>query len=268
MKVNDGEKQQHYDQKIKSYEENIRKLQKLEPVILKECRKTPANAAEKLFTLADKMLNLASNYMAINGICRSILNLREEESLNEARKAISKAIIYMENIVTGKVDVPFSEYEKNLAELSTVNSEKKYYMARKIGAAIDLLKFGYGNNTKWRWSFVDIEARFTIVVKNLLDLKQALSGADPSSPDYTPMLYHIRLIKDLLSQQAARFQERYSLVSKSISDIEHAMSFLSVLRNLHSLLGEKFEVEETKKKYNVLLAVHEAEINKKHSQKN
>lgn len=262
MKTNDVEKQRHYDEKARLYEEKIKKLEKNEPAILEKCRRNSSGAALALWSLADEMLNLASNHLALNGICRSVFGIRDEEALNEARKDISKAIIYIENVVTGKIDVPFSEYSGNLAELAPVSAESKYLMVRKIGIAIELLKYGYGDNTKWRWTFIDIEGRYTAVAKNLLDLRKALSSNDPSSPDYEPIHYHLHLIKLLLEQQAHHFQERFSIATKRADDLRLALNFLGALRQMLVLTNLHNDAEEIKKKYDVWMAAYNIELEK------
>jgi hypothetical protein len=262
MKEYDEERQQHYDEKVQEYQEKIRTIQKAGSIKLEECRKAPEAAAVKLFGLANDMLNLASNYLVINGVGRAILGARDEDALGEARKAITMAIIYIENIVTGKVDVPFSEYEENLAEISEITPDCKFQMVRKIGLAIALLKQGYGNNTKWRWSFIDIEGRFTVIAKNLLDLKMAFVNNNPSMPDYEPLLYHLHLVKNLLAQTAERFHDRYSLANKRTDDMRYALNFLSALYQIHLLLHERQEADTVKKKYDAWSAVFNAEVKK------
>ncbi|MDR2510014.1 MAG: hypothetical protein LBC77_05145 [Spirochaetaceae bacterium] len=258
MKVADAEKQKYYDDRIHRYEANIQRLVKHEAAVLEECRLDTESAAVKLFELSNEMLNLASNYLALNGIARSVLGMRDEESLSEARKSITKSIIYLENVVTKLVDASFFEYERKLAELSSVPPERKYYVTKKIGAAIALLKYHYGDNTKWYWSFVDIEARFTAVAKNLLDLKKAYSNNNPSSEDYEPLLYHLRMVKDLLAYQANRFHERYSLSSKRPDDLRSAIAFLSALKQILVILNERREAEEIRKKHDAWQSAYNA----------
>ncbi|GMO17937.1 MAG: hypothetical protein LBG79_05995 [Spirochaetaceae bacterium] len=262
MKVNDPEKKRHFDEKTRKYEEKIRAYLKNEVTVLEECQNDPDNAALKLWALSNDMLNLASNYLAINGVCRMVFEQRDETALGEARKAVSKAIVYIENIVTGKIDVPFSDYEENLAELSSISPAAKYDFTRKIGCCVALLKLGYGDNTKWHWSFVDIEGRYTAVAKNLLDLRKAFGNNDPSAPDYEPLLYHLNLVKSLVEQQAHKFQERYSIATKRPDDIRLAMNFLSTLRQFHLMLNDTGEAEETKKKYDSWKQAYENEKRK------
>lgn len=267
MRSSDPEKQRHFDEKARLYEEKIRACLKKETAVLEVCRKEDANAALLLWELSNDMLNLVSYYLAINGIFKMVFEQRDEESLTEARKAISKAIIYIENVVTGKVDAPFSEYEENLAELSTISVSAKFSRVKKIGCGIDLIKAAYGDNTKWRWSFVDIEGRFVAVAKNLLNAKKAFANNDPSDPDYEPLLYHLNLVKDLLYQQAHRFQERFSLATKRADDVRLALNFLSALRQFHIMLNEQGEAEEAKRKYDAWETTYQIELNKIRSAK-
>ena len=257
----DIETQKHYEGKKSAFEEKISLLRKKEPEILAKARASTSTAAPLLFGISNDMLDIASNYMAINSIYRSLFNLRDEEALSEARNAISKAIIYMENVVSGRVDVPFSDYEDKLAELNAVSPEKKYFFMRKMGLAIALLKQSYGENSKWRWSFVDIEGRYTAVAKNLLDLKRLYAAQGLSSDEGDALRRHFSLLKTLLAVQASRFQERFSLSSKkNIEDLRYAISFLNALRQIHAAINERREAEDVKKKINALNSMHDAEM--------
>ena len=42
---------------------------------------------------------------------------------------------------------------------------------REIGFATDSLTDAYGSNTKWKWSFLEINARLATIAKNLLTLR-------------------------------------------------------------------------------------------------
>jgi hypothetical protein len=268
LKISNIEKQQHYKKKIAPFETNIKELLKKEAVILAECRANPATAAPKLFFLAERMLDVTSNYLVLNGIGMAVLNTRDEDSLGEAKKAVSKAIIFLENVVTGKVDAPFSEYEGSLSELETVDAEQRYMFVKKIGLSISLLKLAYGDNTKWRWVFVDMEGHCAAVAKNLLDLKKAQANTDSSSPDYEPVLYHLFLVKKMLGEAAERFHLRYSLATKRSEDIRQACNFLSALQRIHIMFNEHDEVEEIKKKYDNWISVLEADIKKSTEKQN
>jgi hypothetical protein len=246
---NGAERQFNYQKKIALFEANIKDLLKKETLILAESRADPTTAAPKLFFLAERMLDITSNYLALNGISQNVLNTRDEVSLGEARKSASKAIIYLENVVTGKVDAPFSEYEGRLAELATVDSAQRYNIARKLGLSVSLLKAVYGDNSKWRWVFVDMDGHCAAVTKNLLDLKRAQANGDPSSPDYEPLLYHVNLVKRMLDEVAERFHSRYMLTAKRDEDLFQSCNFLAALQRIHLIFNERDEAEIVKKKH-------------------
>ncbi|MDR1363709.1 MAG: hypothetical protein LBJ35_06640 [Spirochaetaceae bacterium] len=248
IKTDDFEKQQNYQKRIEPYRIRIKELLQKEEAILAECRRDSSTAAVKLFFLADRMLNVASNYLVINGIGAAMFEIKDEESLSEAKKFYSKALIYLENIVTGKVDVPFSDYADALAELRPVYMSQRCNLVKKLGLTCSLLKIAYGDNTKWRWVFVDMEGLCAAVSKNLLDLKRVQSNTDASSPDYEPIIYHTHFVKKMLTDAADRFYARYSLATKRSEDLRKAINFLSALNRIHSVLNEKSEAEDSKKK--------------------
>ena len=50
----------------------------------------------------------------MNSLSLSFLGVKNEAFLNEARKCIYKALIYLEEIVSPIIDAPFSDYEQGL----------------------------------------------------------------------------------------------------------------------------------------------------------
>ena len=136
-----------------------------------------------------------------------------------------------------------------------------------MGFAIDLLMHTYGDNTKWRWTFVELEGRFAATAKNILDLKSAYANTDPSSPYYDSTLYHLRLVKKLLNQSADRYREKYELSTGQMSDFKTGISFLGALRRLHIILAESEESESTKKKLTIWKQKLEADMKKQEEMK-
>ena len=125
----------------------------------------------------------------------------------------------------------------------------------------------YGDNTKWRWTFVELEGRFAAVAKNILDIKNAISNSDPRSPHYEPTVYHLRMIKKLLNQAADRYRGKYELSTSRIDDFKQGINFLSSLRRILVLLGDREEAETIKKKLEIWSAKLETDIKRMESQK-
>ena len=249
-KISTEERHKYFD-KIKAYKTTIDEILKREQAAALEIRNNPQEAAFKRLELADEMLNLTSYYIITNGVSNSVLKVKNEEALNEGRKTLYKSVIYLEEVVSNYVDSPFSDYEEKLAVIENFGEAKRYLLARKMGLTLDLLKSAYGDNTKWKWSFVELEGRYAVVVKNMLNLRNAVANTDPRSPDYEPTVYHLRLIKRLLGQSADRYREKYELSTSRIDDFKQGIHFLAALRRLHIVMGDRDEAEIIKKKLDI-----------------
>ena len=260
-KVSNEDRHQYFE-RIKPYKATIQSLLKREAMVAQIIKKDPKSAAFKRLTLADEMISLASNYIIQSGVSLSMLKLRSEEALNDGRKSLYKAVIYLEEVVSPMVDAPYSDYEEKLAEIAPVDAAKRYSLIRRVGLAIQLLEAAYGDNTKWRWAFVELEGRYAAVAKNIIDLKAAVANTDPRSPDYEPTMYHLRLMKKLLSQAADRYREKYELSTNRIDDFKMGIHFLNALKRIHILLGDRSEAETVKKKAEIWSAKLEVDMKK------
>ena len=261
------EDRQAYQEKVNAYSVMIKSLLKNESELLSHIKKNPPDAMMKKLTLVDEMLNLVSSYMAVNGVSMTVLKVKNEESLNDARKSLYKAVIYLEEIVSNYIDSAFSEYEEKLAAIESFDPSQRYFLVRKMGLAIDMLQYAYGDNTKWRWTFVEIEGRFATVTKNILDLRNVLVNSRPDSPHYEPTVYHVRLAKELLTRAASRYRDKYELSTQQVLDFKMGISFLGALKRLHFVLAESEESEEVKKKLAIWATKLETDIKKQEEAK-
>jgi hypothetical protein len=259
-KISNEDRHQYFE-KIKGYRETIASYLKREEMVLVALKKGgDEGAAFKRLALADEMINLASNYIILSGVSQSMLKLRNEEALNDGRKSLYKAVIYLEETVSALIDAPYSEYEEKLKVIATLDSKRRYLLIRRLGLAIHLLENAYGDNTKWKWAFVELEGRYAAAAKNMLDLKNAVANTDPRSPNYEPALRHLLLVKKLLMQAADRYREKYELSTNRIDDFKMGIHFLGALRRLHIVLGESGEADTVKKKQDIWASKLEVDI--------
>ncbi len=237
--------------KIKSepYKQEIVKLLEKEKNILNLIAKDSSGVAYKRLLLAEDMIYISTIYMTINNLSVELLSTKNTDALNEARKILYKAVIYLEDIVTNIIDAPFSEYEDKLEQIINIPLEKRYFIVRKLGLSIRLLMDAFGENTKWKWAFVELNGRFAVVAKNMIDLKVATKDYyDPSSPDYDTTVYYIRMVRKLIAQAADQYRDRYELATQRIDDMRNALQFISAQRRFCIMLNEREEAEELKKK--------------------
>ncbi|MCL2190596.1 MAG: hypothetical protein FWB79_01235 [Treponema sp.] len=240
-----------YKAHAKPYALMVEAILEEEKEILASIESNAADEFSKKMILADEMLNLVSNFVVMSGISQALLKSKDEDALNSARKSLYKGIIYLEEVVTAYVDAPFSEYKERLEAIESISPAWRYFLVRKMGLSIDLVANAYADNSKWKWTFVELKGRFATVAKNLIDLDKVVANTDPRSPHYEPTLYHLRLVKKLLALVAERFREKYELSTKSVEDFQRSLTFLSALRRLNILTGARDEAETIKKKMDI-----------------
>ena len=87
----------------------------------------------KRIAAAEEAINVASHYMLINSVSVALLGIKNDDYLTESRRAIARAIKHFEDTVTSYIDVPYSDYEKNLEEISELSPQVRYQLLMKLG---------------------------------------------------------------------------------------------------------------------------------------
>lgn len=238
-----------FNKEAESYKERINQSLEKEKSVLNVIKGNSAGVAYQKLILAEEMIYIATLYIAINGSSLKILGVKNNDALNDARKQLYKAIIYLEEIVSNSINVPYSELADKMAEIANTPIQKRYELVKKLGLAIQMVIDGFGDNSKWKWSFVELNGRFSVVAKNMLDMKNAVKDYfDPNSSDYDSTVLYVRLVKKLLDTSATAYRDRYELSTRRIDDINAGINFLLALRRIEVALGSSDNAEEIKKK--------------------
>lgn len=245
------EARERYSNRVKEYKQQIEALQKREKTVLQDLEKKPNGAGYKRFALADERLNMASLYLLLSRISLSMLNIKNDSFVREAHRCCYQSLIYLEEVVSGVLDAPFSEYADRLEAIEAMPEQHRYGLIRKVGFTIQSVAEDFGENSKWRWSFVELEGRLAAVAKNVVNLRTVISELDPRVAGYELRLNHLRLVKELLQRSADRYLERYTLATSRIDDFKQAINFLLALKRLHTLLGETQQADVIKRKADV-----------------
>lgn len=234
---------------VKPYQAKITALLSQEKAVLSSLDPKNPQTPYKKIELSDSMLHIASLYMAQNELSWKILGVKNNDALNEARKIIYKAIIYLEEIVTDVIDMPYIELIKSYDKIVNIPVEKRYYLVRKMGLAINMLEDAFGDNSKWKWSFVELKGRFVVVAKNFVDMRQAEKAyKNPGAPDYETTVLYMRLLSKLLETSAAEYRDKYELSTRRIDDMRNGIKFLLARHKLALVLRDTATAEEVKKK--------------------
>lgn len=249
-KISDEARQQYYE-RIKEYKQAADTILQREQSIQKILSDDDPGTPHKRITLAEERINLAAYYLLQNRVSVALLGSKAENFLNDARKSCYQSIIYLEDVVSSYVDAPFSDYEDRLALIEGIDDSKRYKLIRKLGFTIQSVEEEFGPNTKWKWSFVELEGRYTTVAKNIVDFKNLVSKLDPRVDGYKDRIGHLDLVKELLMQSADRYREKYELSTNRLDDFKTGVGFLSALKRIHTILGEPDQAEQVKKKLDV-----------------
>ena len=257
------EAKEQYSAKLKIHKSELERLREKESSLVSGLRPDSDNYGVLNLKAANVNLNIVSYLVLMNSLSVSQLGIKNDAYLNEARKVCYKAIINLENAVTNYIDSPFSEYEEKLDKISSVNEAEKWALVKKLGFSIQAVKEGFGENTKWKWSFVEIEGRFAAVAKNLMNLKTLVAGLDPRADYYQERYAHLRIVKKLLQNSADSYREKYELSTLRVDDFKLAINFLGSLRRLNALVGEPEEANALKRKIDIWKSKLEQDIKKK-----
>jgi hypothetical protein len=258
-KISEKAKRQYQD-KIKEYKTEISLIKQKESEVVKGLKKGNLSQNHQRLELANQNLKLVSIYTIINSLSLALLGIKNETYLNEARKCLYKTIIYIEEIVSPFIDVPFSEYEERLNSIGDLDDKSVCRLVNMIGFAINSVKDGFGDNSKWKWSFVELEGRFAVVTKNLINFKTFIAKLDPRIEGYPERISHADLAKKLLQESADAYREKYELTTRRIDDIQVAINYLSALRRIHVFLGESEQAEVSKRRIEIWKSKMESDM--------
>jgi len=240
-----------YSERIRSYKQEIEQILSREKSILQVVNRGDSAKEFKLLALAEDRVNLASYYLLMNQISLSLLGVKNEAFINDARKSCYEAIIHLESVVTNRIDAPFSDYEEAHEKIEGFTDKQRFLLIKKMGFTIQSVEDDFGDNSKWKWSFVELEGRFAAVAKNLINLKTLVAGLDPRVEGYQERYRYLELVKKWLQVAADRYREKYELSTNRIDDFKTGIYFLLALKRLHMILGEGDQAEGVKKKAEV-----------------
>jgi len=245
------EAKKKYFERIAPYRKSINELKDKERRIEAVLKGNDAGDPYKRLSLAEDNLTAASYHLVMNSLSVSLLGVKNEGALNDAKKACSLAIIQFEKVFTDLIDVPFSDYEDFLKSTVSFPEMKRYDLVRKAGLALSIVKDSFGEKSKWKWPMIELEARLAVIAKNSLDLKTLVQGMDPRSEGYRERIEFFNMTRKMLQKAADDYRLKYELVTTRADDFRKAISYLGSLKRLSMLLGRQNEAVNLKRKIEI-----------------
>jgi hypothetical protein len=256
------EQRNRYFEKVKEHHKTIEAGLAKEKTLLDLLAREEAGAGYKRLKLANDVLDLCSWYLLVNTLSVSLLGIKNEEYLLEARKALVRSIKYLEDTVSAYLDAPFSDYEAKLDDIKDFDVEGRFRLLRKLGFTVQSLEDAFGENSKYSASFIEVWGKVATVGKNLVNLKTAVPDMDFNSPVRPTVLSHLSLVKQLFQRCADKYREQYELYTHKVQDFRAAVIYLQALRRIHIVLAERDEAETLKRKVEIWSTKLEADLKK------
>lgn len=235
--------QESYQKALKIYKDEI---DSIENKLLK--KNNEFEIKEDKLKLAMLYIKTTSYLCAISAISNNYLKSKPEVILNEGRKNIITAIVLLEAVFSNQVDRELLHNEDVHEYFSDkITDEWKYKFITSFGYTISYLKYIYGDDSKWKWNFIEISTRFSIIIKNMINYKTYLRDLNPNIEGYEYRVKLMRLNKKLLVESAESYKMKYELVDKMASNMQMAINISSVLKKVHMYLNEMDEANKQKK---------------------
>ncbi len=240
-----------YTERIRDYKNQIERILKEEQKIQKALRVSHEDDPYKKLLMAEINFPIISNLLIMNQLSIDLLGVKNENHLNDARKVCYKIVIYLEDVFSSFLDVPYSEYGAKLEAVQDYSDLKRFHLIKKLGFSVSMVKDGFGENSKWKWSIIELEGRVAVLSKNVINLKCFVAGMDPRAKGFRERKDHFKMTCRLLQSAADDYRMKYELSTNRIDDFKTAIDFLSALKRFLVFTNQKREVEELKKKIDI-----------------
>ena len=90
----------HFNEAIQPYKDKINATLEKEKTMSNGMHEGDLDFENKKLLLCEDMIYVSSLYMALNSLSLKVMDVKNNDALNDARKILYKAIIYLEDIVT------------------------------------------------------------------------------------------------------------------------------------------------------------------------
>lgn len=217
-----------------------------------EIKKAPADPVDGPYKLRWKLMHriLAETSLYIVGsrISQKYLAIKNETYLNEARKNFYVFYQTAEEMVGNTVDSIDDKPDALEILEGFADNLVRFEMFQKAGFLLNKLERLYGDGSKWKWSFVDLEGRLIMTLKNITWFKTLQRDLDPSIAGYKERMDLMEVIERGSEKAAERYRNKYELTGKAIDDMKNALAFVGFQKRLAAIMGDNDQMNLCKKK--------------------
>ncbi|MCS7298579.1 MAG: hypothetical protein RMJ37_01290 [Spirochaetia bacterium] len=233
---------QQLSQPIKSEIDNIRK--KIQNVEVSSMRES-GWGDYKYFIVANLYTEIAINYIKMNRISVHVMDLKQDELLENARKSLYNAIANLEKLAGDVLDGDLNEISERLNNIPRMTPYRRLYLVKKIELTLKVLSEELEGG-KWKYKLLEMFSKLAVVAKNLINFRE-FTSMSPMNPNYRYYNELISYAKDLMKKSADDYREKYEISGHEVADMRKAQEFLKAIMRINNVLGYYEESKEIKK---------------------
>lgn len=247
-----SKKKRQFDEQVKELKNQVDEAQNRIKELKKSKKENAKLAPYFNIAIAVKTLKIVNLYCQMSDLSLEILDTKNESYLNNGRKEIYNVFMVLEEVFGDDLDQSLTNNIEDLKKVHLFNDAQKLTLVQDLDHAIEAIVKRYGENSKWKWSFVEFDSRYAILTKNMINFKEIQRNRDPRSKFYMERLALMRQCKDALKKAAESNQSKYELSTRVPGDMIRAINMMSTLRQIHGQFGEKEEAEKLKSGIDVM----------------
>jgi len=259
-------------EKKEAYNLTVKDLREKVDLILKKAQKFEREGMrDKEVVSFYKRVAASINYLEtvkifnkMNEYSIQIMDIKNDLYLSNARKNIYQAIKMLETIVGSVIDSSLTDNAEIMEKLILLNPKRIINLLKKIDYYIATIQLAEGENSKWKWTFVEMYGKLAALTKNLINFKvYGQQIFDPTTPFYEDINELFQFSKKHIETAAQKYRAKYELSTMDVSDMNKGLDFLNLLLRINILLNEQVQAQETKKTIEKWKDKFEEDIRKK-----
>ncbi|TFH42942.1 MAG: hypothetical protein E4G96_02320 [Chrysiogenales bacterium] len=235
-----------YNDEIKDIKREVDQIRKTLNEVATKKKKSPSLANYYNFEMASLRMDSIEGFVKMNDLSVEMLGLKNSGPLENARKEYYRVLQDMEDVVGQQVDRSLKENDEHLATVNRLSTAHILAFVKRMHRILETLKNRFGQDSKWKWSFVDLQARTAVIIKNITSFSEIARLRDPRSPYFYERRDLMQLCKDTLTEAARQYRTKYEMAGKARDDLKKSIDYLSALRKIHVLFGEEAEASKLK----------------------
>jgi hypothetical protein len=235
-----------YNDEIKDIKRDVEQIKKSINEVIGKKKKHPAIVNYYNLEMASRGMDQMDDFLKMNDLSVEMLGIKNGTFLENARKEYYKVLQQMEDIVGNEIERSLKENDEYLASINKVNPRQILSFIKRMHRLLNDLVNKFGQDSKWKWSFTELQARTAIITKNITSFSEVAKYRDPRSDFFHERRELMQLCKESLTEAARQFRTKYEMAGKARDDLQRSIKYLATLRKIHVLFGEDTEATKLK----------------------